>query len=839
MVRRARTFLLALALAPTLVVARAPRALAADAPTSPWRDPAILEKRLAEACDEVEKETGATFAKRPVVRAASTKDLVEVLIRVDSTLDPSQRSARPIIEILATHLLAYYDAERHAILVSHDNAERMGKEEELPLATEPVLRVLLVHEATHAIDWARHGWEDVRRTRSTGDGMHAFGAVAEGHAQFVAQRIAKRLGLSAAFDTMTAAIVAVPKKDLGIPRSMLDALVAETTFGYVQGHRFIDAVFAAKGLEGVERALASPPTDTRAIERPDRWLSGKDAAAEVDLDLLVEQFRPLVADPAWTVRGDRIRKAALDSQRPRLSPERRAKFLEGYEDGRALVGGGARDGAQVIAMVLRFATEEDARRFVDDDREISARSGPELAALGFELDESTVTDGAGPGGRVRGHAITKRMSGPPGAVRVDGQEGSIGAVVFTVMAVNAPWLDRATIDAAVARFEAAVADPAAARKAEKPPAVPVPKARKVDRDARAVVVRVEAPDGSPVQRYRLVASHERRDWDPQDVVDGVGRLSLSPRNSGTRITIVRALDSGGRPANWAGSHVVGDDESEVTIRLRPGLSVKGRVRKDDGSGLSGVDVVAFVAEERPWVAVAHAHSVTDADGGFELIGLGDQIYRLAVESNAWATVPVVATRGGAVDVDVRVLPAVDVLLRVVDEQGTAVTGANVTLLQESGVGELFGEAVATGPDGTARLPRLAAGSKHRLQVEPPETREDLIAVDLEAWSTSQATVTLPRGFTASGRVVDADGKPVAGAGVVVRHEPADGGTRYLYALADERGAFVFRGLPAVPHHVAAMPKAKDSSIVRTPPVDGWTPVDPAAPGEIELVLPTP
>ena len=59
-----------------------------------------------------------------------------------------------------------------------------------PLALLGVLGlagVVLVHEAVHALDWARWGWVAHRKTLKTGDELQAFSAVAEGHAQLVAE----------------------------------------------------------------------------------------------------------------------------------------------------------------------------------------------------------------------------------------------------------------------------------------------------------------------------------------------------------------------------------------------------------------------------------------------------------------------------------------------------------------------------------------------------------------------------------------------------------------------------------------------------------------------------
>src|SRR5687768_9068043 len=102
-----RTTGLALGLATAGLLGTAQTARAADAPLSPWRDPAVLEKRLAQACDAVERETGAKYEKRPTVRIATAKDLADALSKAEGVLEPAQRSERSQIDLISTFLFAF------------------------------------------------------------------------------------------------------------------------------------------------------------------------------------------------------------------------------------------------------------------------------------------------------------------------------------------------------------------------------------------------------------------------------------------------------------------------------------------------------------------------------------------------------------------------------------------------------------------------------------------------------------------------------------------------------------------------------------------------------------
>src|SRR5207244_554689 len=114
--------------------------------------------------------------------------------------------------------------------------------------------------ATHALDFGRFPLVETMRTRTGLDAGRAVDAVVEGHAQFVAERVAARWKISAAFERFTKSITALPKIEDDDQRRLSEALVTEIAFGYVQGHSFIRAVHAARGLEGVDAVLREPPS---------------------------------------------------------------------------------------------------------------------------------------------------------------------------------------------------------------------------------------------------------------------------------------------------------------------------------------------------------------------------------------------------------------------------------------------------------------------------------------------------------------------------------------------------------------------------------------------------
>ena len=457
----------------------------AAAVATAWRDVAGLEPRLRAAVEAVEAACGAKFPKRPTVRVSTAEGVVDVLVGIEAKLGLEPRSDPDAVRLIAGGLFAFTDYTTATIHLLPGNVERMARERRTPvLVSGDVLQVVLVHEAVHALDWERWGWIAHRKALTGGDALQAFAAVAEGHAQLVAEDVSLAQGRRAAFTAMTDAIVALPDDLPPAARAMAQAAVAEAAFGYVAGHRFLRAVREARGAAGVDAVLRDPPKDTRVIEDPRRWL-GTDvagSAAPVDLDVVMRVFEPLVADPRWRTQRDRARQAALASQASRFPEERRAAFLAGYEDGRIVAAGLAR-GAQVLVIVLLFATPEDAEAFVRDDRDLGKIGEDEAMRSGIAVTASAYLDGAGTDGSLPGYRFAKRLAIRGGETTLVGGDTRAGRCVASVIAINAPWITKEALAATSDRFALAVRDPVAALALPPLPTVEVPPMEPAGKDA--------------------------------------------------------------------------------------------------------------------------------------------------------------------------------------------------------------------------------------------------------------------------------------------------------------------------------------------------------------------
>ena len=429
-----------------------------------WRDPATVAARLAEACDAVERATKATYASRPTARISTVEEVAAVL-RAEfaplsdafGTPDAMDRGAR----IAAEMLVAKYEPATNRIHVVPDVVERMaGLLHEPVLLSEPALRVVLAHEAVHALDFPRWGWEAMRLRRRAPEAQRAFVACVEGHAQWVARGIAAGWGLTPAFDAFTRSITALPPIADPVMRLLSQTFAAEAGFGYVAGLRFFDVVGAARGLAGVDAVLKDPPTGTRAIEHPEEFLDPGRRAPAPDLEAALEITRPLLP-PEWPSRSDRLLEGTLKTGFLSLPDDERAHALDGYEEGRILTAGPADGSAQIAVVALRFRDAAAARAFLAVERRVSESKDAAFKTGYVRVLSSLDREGAGTRDALPGFTAVKALAMGTQEIRVSSQIFQSGRCTFEFGLVNVKDLTRERVDP--------IADAAAAAVVEAPP----------------------------------------------------------------------------------------------------------------------------------------------------------------------------------------------------------------------------------------------------------------------------------------------------------------------------------------------------------------------------------
>lgn len=139
----------------------------------------------------------------------------------------------------------------------------------------PFVRLVLVHELTHALD-DQHFDLERRNVKDTAELNTAFGALAEGSATAVERKY---------FETRSPAEPATIRAEGGGGGDQGDGLPSAVkalfSFPYQAGAAFVTAIERDGGTAALDRAYKAPPTTTEHILHPDRYLR-REAAKQVD-----------------------------------------------------------------------------------------------------------------------------------------------------------------------------------------------------------------------------------------------------------------------------------------------------------------------------------------------------------------------------------------------------------------------------------------------------------------------------------------------------------------------------------------------------------------------------
>jgi len=232
-------------------------------------------------------------------------------------------------------VLGFYDAERDRLLV---RGARLT----------PAVRRVLVHELTHALDDQRFDLDRPEVDQRDDESALAFQALVEGSASLVESRYFASLPADARRQADIEADPVPSGQD--VPR-VFEALLS---FPYLAGESFVDSVIRNEGRERLDRAFAAPPTSSKEILHPERFLAG-------------ERPRPVRIPPSdrravdGGVLGELVLRLVLQSSIDRASATRAA---DGW-GGDRYVAWDDRDGRLCVRVDVVVVSPADRSELLD------------------------------------------------------------------------------------------------------------------------------------------------------------------------------------------------------------------------------------------------------------------------------------------------------------------------------------------------------------------------------------------------------------------------------------------------------------------------------------------
>jgi hypothetical protein len=241
----------------------------------------------------------------------------------------------------------------------------------------------------------------------------------------------------------------------------------------------------------------------------------------------------------------------------------------------------------------------------------------------------------------------------------------------------------------------------------------------------------------------------------------------------------------------------GEDAADTDLKLVTGSLITGHVRDDTGKGIADVPIGLY-GPARPRSAAAINRAVSEADGAYSIrTPAGEQYvyvqtsappkgYQMPPEAERNRTVT--TTDGQTMTIDFTFERATaDSVVKglVVFEDGRPVSGASVMVESDR---QQFAASAVSDADGRFELSRERGDTSFRMRA-----RKDKLATPAAVAPAADGSVTLRLRadalHSAAGKVVDADGKPVAGAILSLTQMTGQYGFGRDVGMTDADGAF--------------------------------------------------
>lgn len=314
--------------------------------------------------------------------------------------------------------------------------------------------------------------------------------------------------------------------------------------------------------------------------------------------------------------------------------------------------------------------------------------------------------------------------------------------------------------------------------------------------ALSIAGRVASAKGAPVAG--LLVTPRRDDVSAAGAVtDAEGRFRLEGLAAGDwRLRVESAPNSAARVVTQTtGPIAAGTDDAHVVVE--PGLRIAGRVVDPGKEPVRNADVVC-----RPGPGGDEkAASRTDDDGRFSFDGLGDGAFSVGVTPSASTNMASARreVKAGTTDVVVELVASPEIRGVLVDEKGEPIAGEEIEAVCTDEDAEPVPRwrrdpTGTTEKDGTFRI-LVPKGTKFRLSIGKFAKLRDRAVlsgrVDVTA-GASDVRLVADRSLGLRCVVVDAEGRPIAGAEVLMRLR---GNERTL--RTDENGRFGVSGVAKI------------------------------------------
>jgi hypothetical protein len=397
---------------------------------------------VKEVAPMVEEASGRDFVVLPEVVHASRDQLADVVYQEQLHLlrdvdglseEEAERSARRTAIEMSGAFAGKYGFLDGRLYVSVEGiSDSLALEGAPQWMLRPMIRLVIAHELTHALQDQHSDLETLVAAAPSGDAIMAINCAVEGHAVWVHEQVAER--------TNNHGTSVVLSRMLGYDQPARKRMNPDHfyhTYVYGLGREFVAWHHEQGGNERVWQVLAAPPLATSMIVDPGSW-GAQVGRVDPTVQRVLRRASERLAGKGWQPTDEAMGDYDVRDQLVRAGAD--SELADGLALGwNSRLVGGAMAGVEV--QLLEFESPVSASAFVDALRE---QAEAQAERVGVDL---FISADAGAFDLVRGdssarEAITVTLLGE----ELEDHLGRIwvarGNVVVQVVLVNAPANER-------------------------------------------------------------------------------------------------------------------------------------------------------------------------------------------------------------------------------------------------------------------------------------------------------------------------------------------------------------------------------------------------------------
>ncbi len=333
----------------------------------------------------IEELNGRTFDETPNVKSVGNFQMIQILAR---DLAPQIEKQLPDVPkvliyfkaylsagLYAPSLLGKYGTEDQTVYVLPQNLHAIVEAEAIDAKyEEDVLQIVIGHELTHGLQDQEIDLAKSILDAPDPDAMNAFNATIEGHAMFMENALAKKLGLDEAATAATELIMTEDLDDdawLFERLAHVDAVQMEQV--YLGGERFINHHHKDGGLEKIWQLLAEPPLRSSMITQPATYTADPEPLPDFESEFAFALEISGLED--WSQKVSHLGDFDLRARLATVKGEQRETILRGLKQAAGVLMMDESDlGNSLEIALFDFRSETEALLMVEAINDLSAQN---------------------------------------------------------------------------------------------------------------------------------------------------------------------------------------------------------------------------------------------------------------------------------------------------------------------------------------------------------------------------------------------------------------------------------------------------------------------------------